>query len=62
MAELYLKDEPDALRTCPSAVRPDEPSFIIVAGYAAGWLYEIAGLCFWAALILLLVLEGAALP
>ena len=62
MAELYLRDEPDAWCTPPSVVRPDDPPFIIFANIAAGWLCEIAGWFFWAAVILLLVLEGAPPP
>ena len=59
MAELYLGDESNAWRASPSVVRPGNPPFIIVANIAAGWLYGIAGPFFWAALILLLVMERA---
>lgn len=59
MAELYFRDESNAWRTPRSVVRPGDPRFVIVANIAGGWLYEIAGPFFWAALILLLVLGGA---
>ena len=60
MAELYLRDDPEVSRTSPAPVRPDDPPFIVNANIIAGWIYEIAGPFFWAALIMLFVLGGAA--
>ena len=59
MAELYCRDEPKVWPT-PPTVRPGDPSFIKAANIAAGWVYEIAGPFFWAAVILLVVLGGIA--
>jgi len=59
MAELYFRGEPGAWGA-PPAARPGDPPFIIAANIVAGWLYEIAGPFFWAAMILTLVLGGVA--
>jgi hypothetical protein len=61
MVELYLCDEPGHWRSASEApVRQDDPAFIVNANIVAGWVYEIAGPFFWAALVMLLVLGGAA--
>lgn len=60
MVELYLRDDPNIRRMSPTAVRPNDPPFILAINIAAGWVYEIAGPFFWGALILLFVLGGVA--
>jgi hypothetical protein len=60
MAELYLRDDPSVWRTPPTAARPGDPAFIVAVNIVAGWVYEIAGPFFWAAIVMLLVLGGAA--
>ena len=60
MAELYLKDDQQVWRTPHHVARPGDPTFIVASNIVAGWLYEIVGPFFWGALILLLVLGGAA--
>jgi len=56
MVEPSLRDAPEAWRTPRHVARPDDLPFIVAANIAAGWLYEIAGPFFWAALIVLLAL------
>jgi hypothetical protein len=56
MVELYLPNGPEDGRVPHVLTRPDDPSFIVAANIAAGWLLDIAGPFFWAALIMIFVL------
>lgn len=60
MAQLCFRDEPRAWRAPSLAARPGDPTFILAANIAAGWLLDIAGPFFWAALILMLALGELA--
>jgi len=60
MVELYLRDAPETRRPPQHVARPGDPPFIVNANIVAGWLYEIAGPFFWAALIMLLALGEMA--
>ncbi len=60
MAQLYLRGDTGVRHSPSAAVRPGDLPFIVAANIAAGWLYEIAGPFFWAALVVMLALGGVA--
>jgi hypothetical protein len=61
MVELHLRDDAGGTWHTPRhVVRPGDPPFVVAANIVAGWLYEVAGPFFWAALTVLLALGEMA--
>ncbi|HXO03198.1 MAG TPA: hypothetical protein VN900_14165 [Stellaceae bacterium] len=55
MSQLYFPNEQEIRQSTPVGVRPDDPRFIVAANIVAGWLLDIVGPLFWAALIVMFV-------
>ena len=58
MAQPYFRDEPATWRAPRRTAPFPETRFIAAANIIAGWLYEIAGPFFWAAIVMILVLSA----
>jgi hypothetical protein len=56
--QLYFPEESELARSNPIGFRPDDARFIVAANMVAGWLLDIAGPLFWAALIVMFVLAS----
>ena len=56
MLQLYLPQEPELRQSTPIGIRPDDGPFIVAANTLAGWLLDIVGPFFWAALIMMFIL------
>ena len=60
MVQPYFREEPRVWRAPAIAARPGDPAFIVATNIVAGWLMDIAGPFFCAALIMLFALAEMA--
>ena len=56
MLQLYLPHEPELRQSTSIGIRSDDGPIIVAANTLAGWLLDIVGPFFWAALIMMLLL------